>query len=327
MRAHLFWTTACLLALSVDARAQTDAVRAQCPLWDDLEVTETTRVDDAACAYLVRIPDDVYDTRSFRLLVPDSYAPNAGGTRLVVDFHGTFASKSNQMRNSCWRQKAIEVGAVVAYPNGTGFPRSFSAGDYCCQTKIGPATDDVAFTRRVVDKAKDMLAAARYHIYASGLSNGGAMSHELACEATDVFDGIAAVSQTFTKLPGTVCIDDSETPVPVLDFRGRHDDVIPYDGGTSWKTLFVQDWLSAAESLARWQEELECSGGERTRTSFDPDDNTYCDRVHGCLAPLVQCTLDTGHVLYDDARLFGLDICDAAWEFWGEQEGQLLPAP
>lgn len=289
---------------------------------DNGEVTSDERVAEG-CLYTVRIDDDFYATRSFLLLRPDAY-DSAPDTRLVVDFHGTGSTKRGQFNASCWKGKAAEVGALVAYPNGTGFPRSFNAGEYCCNTKIGPALDDVAFTRRVVATVEALVSESATRIYASGLSNGGAMSHELACEANDLFDGVAPLSQTFTKRPGSVCIDSAETPIPVLDFRATDDLVIPYNGGLSLATAFTVNWLSAEESRQRWATELTC-GPETTRLDFNAAGTSYCLRMEGCAADFVQCTIDGPHVAYTAANGDGLNVCDTAWEFFGEATPSRLP--
>lgn len=311
--------TLLLLALASGASAST-----QCPLEDRFAGIDTGRTERQAdaCVYFVRVDDDFYASRSFRLLVPDSHYDSelAPAPRMVVDFHGTGSNKANQLRSSCWKDKAIDAGIVVAYPNGTGIPSSFSAGDYCCNTKIGPPMDDVAFTRLVVQTAQTIVGAGDWRVYASGLSNGGAMAHELACEATDLIDGIAAVSQTFTKKPGSVCLSEGERAIPVIDFRATRDRVIPYEGGKSLATLFTRRWLSAEESRLRWEAELMCTG-EPTRVDANGAGTSYCLHME-CETPFAQCTIEGDHVPYADARDEGLEICETAWTFFGEQAAE-----
>jgi poly(3-hydroxybutyrate) depolymerase len=78
------------------------------------------------------------------------------------------------------------------------------------------------------------------------------VAYNLACEASQVFDGVAPVSQTFSKSTpaGSVCLFAGERHLPVVDFRGINDSLIPYDGGLRLVTF--EDWLSAKESLRRW---------------------------------------------------------------------------
>jgi len=302
-------------------------------LTDETRVVEV-EVDGTAqqgCLYHVRIPDDAYASRSFKLLVPESFADNVDAPRMVLDFHGYGSSKANQMGASCWKEKAFAAGFVVAYPNGTGVPASFSAGDYCCDLSLGLQRDDVQFSRDVVAEIETILGDdAGYAVdpggwkrYASGLSNGGAMAHELACEANDLFDGVAPVSQTYSKRPGNSCLEPGETPIPVIDFRALGDETIPYGGGKSVLTLKTTSWLSADESRQAWAEALGCDSTPPSAEKYEG--LTRCERLHGCAAEFVQCSIDGKHRAYSFAEETGLNICDAAWEFFGEQSSHKLP--
>lgn len=92
------------------------------------------------------------------------------------------------------RRQAREVrGRVPAWQR---LPGLVAAGAYCCGDKNRP---DVQFAEDVVADVKRRIGVATWKAYASGLSNGGAVAHNLGCEANDVFDGIAPVSQTFAK--------------------------------------------------------------------------------------------------------------------------------
>lgn len=314
-----------LVVLSVWASAHSvSAQSAACPLpfSADRIAPAAGAPGSGACVYYLTIPHLNY-SRSFKLLVPDSYQPGPAHDRLVLDFHGYGSSKSNQLDTSCWKDKAIRDGFAVAYPNGTGFPVSFSAGDYCCDASpVRPARDDVQFAKDVAAYAKSLLHAgsSAFRVYASGLSNGGALAHNLACEAGDAFDGIAAVSQTFTRKPGHPCLNGRE-PIPVLDFRATQDSVIPYNGGPSAATLWAESWLSAADSRARWFSELGC-GSAVVRKDYTG--GSYCLRMD-CAADFVQCTIAGPHVLYERAASHGVDVCEAAWELFGEQAGSVLP--
>ncbi|HEY6878859.1 MAG TPA: hypothetical protein VI299_12605 [Polyangiales bacterium] len=263
----------------------------------------------------------------------------------MIDFPGYTETNDQQQRTSCWQRKALQEGVPVAYPQGTGLPLSFSAGDYCCDTGVFPPRDDVQFAKDVAAKVKGMLhaGASTWKVYASGLSNGGALAHNLACEATQEFQGIAAVSQTFAKKPGHVCLDGNESRMPIIDFRAIGDTVIPYHGGPSGPTLWTESWLSAAESRQAWSATLGCRSTQPTSVVYknriatvytgptsgpDMEQYTHCERMD-CNTPFVQCSIVSGHVLYNNATAAGIDVCDAAWKFFGEKSavwnGPLLP--
>ena len=76
-------------------------------------------------------------------------------------------------------------------------------------------------------KARRNIDAGR--VYSTGQSNGGFMSHRLACDAADM---IAATGLSAGSSPWA----DHETncqparPVPILAFHGRRDTLVPYTG-------------------------------------------------------------------------------------------------
>ena len=270
------------------------------------------------CVYHVTLPHQGY-TRSYKLLVPDGFAAT-DEVSLIVDYHGYGSSKSNQIAASCWKDLAKREKVLVAYPHGTGFPVSFSAGDYCCTSLVQPRRDDVEFARQVVADVRQraLSPSASLKVYASGLSNGGAVAHNLACEANDLFDGIAPVSQTFAKNTpsGSVCLSPGERHIPIVDFRALSDSLIPYQGGFSWLTL--GSWLSAGESLRRWAVEHRCTLDQGApvidATWRGSSGQSYCQHYAGCASDLVQCSIDGEHILYSAADSAGLNVCEVAWD-------------
>ncbi|MBL4795077.1 MAG: hypothetical protein JKY24_06170 [Pseudomonadales bacterium] len=265
------------------------------------------------CIYFMEIPHKNY-TRSYKLLVPEGFDPTEPSP-LVVDFHGYGSAKSNQVSASCWKDKAREEGFIVAYPHGTGFPNSFSAGDYCCFS-FAPARDDVQFPKDIVADVKSMLNIDASRVYATGLSNGGAVSHHLGCKATEVFTGVAPVSQTFAKRNWENCLGEGVESIPVVDFRAKDDGVIPYANSPLW--------ISAALSAEKWANTLQCDvdpqSGEFITAPYGPVTSPYgqeCVEFQGCTSSLVQCGLnDAGHVPYYTSAT---NVCDTAWDFFEAQ--------
>src|SRR5690606_6342607 len=86
--------------------------------------------------------------------------------------------------------------------------------------------DDVGFLKAVIADLGRRLRIDASRVYATGMSNGGMMAYRLACEASDVFRGIAAVAGT----------DNTRNcrparPVPVLHIHARDDDRVLFEGG------------------------------------------------------------------------------------------------
>ncbi|MFM7143198.1 MAG: alpha/beta hydrolase family esterase, partial [Alphaproteobacteria bacterium] len=96
----------------------------------------------------------------------------------------------------------------------------------------GPAcfthTDDVAYLAAVVDDLASTYAIDRSRVFATGLSNGGAMSYRLACDS-DLVSAIAPVSGANQLAAAASCTPSG--PVSVLHVHGTADPCWPFDGG------------------------------------------------------------------------------------------------
>lgn len=104
--------------------------------------------------------------------------------------------------------------------------RFWNASDFCCNFEDVPV-DDVAYFRAVIEDVKAQRAVKPGHVFVVGHSNGAFMALRLACEASDVVDGIVAVS-------GSTWTDFSRCPdgraIPILFVHGTVDGTILYEG-------------------------------------------------------------------------------------------------
>lgn len=162
--------------------------------------------------------------RSYELHVP----PNYDGTTplpLVVNFHGLTSFGTQQQGFSEMDATADERGFIVAYPNG--IDNSWNAG-MCCPTAADDNIDDVGFARAVVEDLGGRGCIDRARVYATGMSNGGFLSHRLACEAADMFAAAAPVA-------GMLLLDSAECqpsrPISIIHFHGTADTIVGYEGG------------------------------------------------------------------------------------------------
>jgi polyhydroxybutyrate depolymerase len=101
--------------------------------------------------------------------------------------------------------------------------------------------DDVAFTRGMLDRLEADLCVDPRRVFATGMSNGGFMSHRLACEMSDRIAAVAPVSGVNTLATCT-----PTRAVSVLDFHGTADPTVPYAGGTEFH------WPSVEQSTSGW---------------------------------------------------------------------------
>ncbi len=114
-----------------------------------------------------------------------------GKRALMVNLHGCAQSNEDLKDGGNWPEIAEEYGMVVAIP----FAESAYPG--CWDYNL--ATDDSNHAAILVDIVGELLADSSLNIdanqvYVSGLSSGGAMTAQLACEYPHVFAGVGSVA-------------------------------------------------------------------------------------------------------------------------------------
>lgn len=160
-------------------------------------------------------------SRSYDLYVPESVDVTQPAT-LVLNFHGLLGNPSQQAMFSQYDAAAATAGVIVAYPAGTS--SSWNTG-LCCGGAQSAGVDDVGFARTVVQHVGIGSCIDPSRVFAIGMSNGGHMAHRLACEAADVFAGVASVAGVLTMLE---C--NPSRPISVQQFHGTADNIVSYDG-------------------------------------------------------------------------------------------------
>ena len=176
-------------------------------------------------------------------------------------------------------------GYVVAYPEG--LDESWNAG-VCCGPSAENEVDDVGFVRAVIEDIAERGCIDRSRVYATGMSNGGFLSHRLACEAADVIAAIGPVA-------GVLGIDSSacmpERPVPVIHFHGTNDFIVLYNGGCPFSCL--SDSESVADTIAGWVARNGCTGAPEVVLS---EGSVTCETTGECdgNASVTLCTIEGG---------------------------------
>ena len=154
-------------------------------------------------------------------------------------------------------------GFAVLLPNGqldAQGNRFWNPTDECCEGgKTGE--DDVAFLTELVASARRVREFGP--VYFFGYSNGGFMSHHIACKG---LPGLRAVA----SLAGTSYVEDSSCDgaplVSVLHIHGTEDTVILFEGdesesdakGDGGKALYA----GAQEMVTRWSRKAGCDWPE-----------------------------------------------------------------
>jgi polyhydroxybutyrate depolymerase len=232
---------------------------------------------------------------------------------LVLNFHGYPSTAVQQQWLTGMDEHADAEGYLVAYPEG--WYAAFNAGGDCCGPPLYLGVDDVRFSRDLVAAIAAQVCVDLDHVFATGMSNGGYMAHELGCAAADVFAAIAPVS-------GLQVSDRCEPsrPVPVIDFHGTGDAVVPYDGSDVEPSVaeVIDEWVARNGCVGEPQETF-ANGAATCATHLTCDDG----------AQVTLCTIEGGGHTWPDGQdlpivgptTHDLSANDAMWSFFRETTG------
>lgn len=200
------------------------------------------------------VPDPLIVARPYNAVVPVGYSASTP-TPLVVLLHGYTASGATQEAYFRLTQVAQARTFLYAMPDGTGPTggQFWNATDACCA--FGQNVDDVAYLTAVIHDMQARFNVDPKRIFLVGHSNGGFMSHRMACERSELIAGIVS-------LAGAQWADTARctptSPVNVLQVHGTLDAVIQYNGGVA---LAGQPPYPGAETTVRtWAQKNNCTG-------------------------------------------------------------------
>ncbi len=241
--------------------ARLDALLPGWERWTEDDDKESTPPDDGAVERTARLVEDSgaevryvdHPGRGDRsiLAVPGNIV--AGETPLIVALHGYGSDSASLAAYVPLHERVNTRGFALLLPNGTHDDmgnRFWNPTDECCDGgKSGE--DDVAYLSELVAEARSIADLGPVYVF--GYSNGGFMSHHMACTG---LPGLRAVA----SLAGTSYVEDSSCdgapPVSVLHIHGTADEVILFEGDESdrdpdgdGKRAF---YLGAEEMVARW---------------------------------------------------------------------------
>ena len=163
--------------------------------------------------------------------VPTSYDSGRPAPLLIL-LHGY--SASGDVIDTWFEMgpAAERHGFVYATPDGTkdsNGNRFWNATDACCNFD-GRDVDDVAYLAGIVEEIQAKLAIDPRRIAFAGHSNGGFMSHRMACERADLVASIVSLAGATYADPDDCAPTE---PVSVVEAHGTADEVIHYGGGSA----------------------------------------------------------------------------------------------
>lgn len=211
--------------------------------------------------------------RTYKVHIPAKFDENRDYP-VVLLLHGAFGSAQQFERVTGFDDLADEKGFIAVYGQGTEWGQRdiavWNAG-MCCGDAAQPLQniDDVGYSKEVIARLSKVYRVDKNRVYAAGMSNGGMMANRLACEASEVFKGIAAVAGTIQVSTCTPSAKDS-----VLIIHGTADNTVPYGGGAS-KTLTDVTTIPVMTEFADWGKRNGCTGAPVTKTDKQTDLVTY----------------------------------------------------
>lgn len=187
--------------------------------------------------------------REYLVYAPKSYS---GRERVpvVLEFHGFGSNAQQQLLYGNFGPHADRDGFLVVAPQGQGQPRHFTL-----LGATGGEQDDVQFVGDVIDHLQKTLCVDRSRVYATGMSNGGALSAVLACRLSD---RIAAFASVAAVVWGPQC--DAARTVPIIAFHGTADPIVPFDGGRV-NCCGNPTIAGVADTMANWARHDGCTTG------------------------------------------------------------------
>jgi polyhydroxybutyrate depolymerase len=278
--------------------------------------------------YEIRIKHDGIE-RVALVHVPKSYAAGKAAP-LVMALHGGGGGMIYQASDARYGliSKSEQAGFIAVFPNGisdveSGMLATWNAGT-CCAKARDQNVDDVGFLRSLVEDVERRASVERQRVFAIGMSNGAMMAYRLACEASDMFQGIMAVAGTDNTRR---C--EPANPVPVLHIHARNDDRVLFDGGAGKafrNEALVSDFTSVPASIGKWVKLNHAGSAQRILTV----PGAWCD-LHDAGAggaSVELCVTETGaHSWPGGAKDRGespstaIIANDLMWDFFMAQSG------
>jgi polyhydroxybutyrate depolymerase len=231
---------------------------------------------------------DGFGDRPYVVFLPSSFDPaeqipvvlglHGGGGRAAPHLTCPGGDESDPL---CLHGVGESEGFITVYPNGTGFRplrgiRTWNAGGgadgwNCSSGKAcEQAVDDLGYIDAVLADLSRSATLDTNRIYATGLSNGAAMSHRLACERSDVFAAVVAVAGSNQFATAAQC--EPSRPISVMQIHGTADPCWEYE--TSDRACLGSNGrkMGALESSEGWAEINGCTDHvEGLITDAEPD--------------------------------------------------------
>lgn len=188
-----------------------------------------TPAGDAATPVDAAEPGPVGGERPVTVHVPPGYKPGVPAP-LIVMLHGYGASGLVEEIYLGLKAVADTRGFLYVNPDGksdTNGKRFWNSTYACCDFgKTG--VDDTAYISGLIKEIQAQYSVDPKRIFLVGHSNGGFMSHRLACARSEQIAAIVSLAGSMGSEPSQCA---PTQPVSVLQIHGTKDNTIAYAGG------------------------------------------------------------------------------------------------
>ena len=179
--------------------------------------------------YLIYTPTTITDNDEAPVLFALHGYGSSAETHKAYTMHEPFANTNK---------------AIVVYAQGykleTALTSSSSHWNVGAWT-IGSTVDDIDFINTIIDLIDDKAAINKNRIYSSGMSNGGFMSYNLACNLSSRIAAIVSVTGSFSTEMLADC--NPEHPTPVMQIHGTLDPTVPFNGNSALGMVPIETTL------------------------------------------------------------------------------------
>ena len=189
--------------------------------------------DELSCNAIPNSQTIVHDglNREYITYVPSSYDGNTA-VPLLFNFHGFGGRADEYMSYANMRTQADSGNFILVYPQGS----CLNGSSHWNASLLGPGnkstTDDFGFIEALINKLSTSYNVDSTRIYACGYSNGGMFAYALACYESNLIAGVSSVSGCMLDINCS-----PSHPTAVLAIHGTSDDVLPYNGNSSYNSV------------------------------------------------------------------------------------------
>ena len=219
--------------------------------------------------------------RSYTLHLPASVPPG-GGAALLIGLHGGLSAGSRIGHRYGFDELAEREGIIAVYPDAVGRFWNDGRADAGNPAR-DDGVDDVRFIVALIDEMLLRYAIDPRRVYVAGVSIGGLMALRLACESSERFAAVAAVTAAMPEAPDYECAPSR--PVSLMIVNGTDDGIMPFDGGDiSFAGKTFGRIRSTDDTVAFWARHNDCPEAPEVAAyaDADPGDGTMVlHETHG----------------------------------------------